>query len=268
MYLEKGLEKWSDEYDIVLGGGYTSCRGGGLDVGPVTYADIQTRFPFDNDIYLCSIPGSTLKSRFINTTNSDYYIALSPYGESIKNSINTSKTYYVIADTYNIDYASNKLTKIEKLADYGYYGDPGCFARDVIAEYIAEGNYGSESSDTTNIKGTLENPYTVEDALAIAVSDRQYGFIKGTVSNTSKMNLSSSNKNLYQLYIKDDKGNEIYVYCLSRINGASTSNNFTSVNDIKVGDELVIYGSIYFYNGTPQIGTGSYCVSINGVNTK
>jgi 2',3'-cyclic-nucleotide 2'-phosphodiesterase (5'-nucleotidase family) len=116
LYLESGLKKWQDTYDIVLGGGYTSCRAGGLEIGEVTYADIQTRFPFDNDIYLCSIPGSTLKSRFINTTNSDYYIALSSYGESIKDKISSSKTYYIISDTYNIDYAANKLTKIERLS--------------------------------------------------------------------------------------------------------------------------------------------------------
>jgi 2',3'-cyclic-nucleotide 2'-phosphodiesterase (5'-nucleotidase family) len=67
LYLEAGIEKWGSEYNIVLGGGSINARKPyNIPAGPVTYADIQPIFPFDNEIVLCAISGQTLKNRFFN----------------------------------------------------------------------------------------------------------------------------------------------------------------------------------------------------------
>ena len=139
LYLEAGLEKWGKDYDIILGGGYTSCRTPyKLVVGDVCYADIQSLFPFDNNIALCSISGAKLLERFINNTSSDYFITYSDYGTAQKNNIDPNGTYYIITDTFNTDYAPNQLTIIEFLDDNGVY------ARDLICDFIKAGGYGQK----------------------------------------------------------------------------------------------------------------------------
>ena len=81
---------------------------------------------------LCSITGRDLKRRFLSGL-SDYYVSLSEYGESIKNSIDDNATYYIIVDTYTAYYSPNGLTIV---AQY----DDTTFARDLLAEYIKAGN--------------------------------------------------------------------------------------------------------------------------------
>lgn len=133
LYYELGEETWGDEYDIVLGGGFMSARSPyNLYAGEVVYSDLQSIFPFDNQITLCSIPGKYLRSKFLETNNDRYYIHCGEYGESIRNNINYNATYYVITDSYSAYYSANHLTVI---AEY----DATVFARDLLAEYIEEG---------------------------------------------------------------------------------------------------------------------------------
>ena len=133
LYLEAGLEKWGTKYKIFLGGGFIKARSPyNLEAGSVKYSDLQMIFPFDNEIVLCSIKGKDLRSKFINTKNEDYFIALSDYGTANKASISDSATYYVIVDSYTSTYAYNNLTEIERF-------DSKTFARDLLKEYIKAG---------------------------------------------------------------------------------------------------------------------------------
>ncbi len=135
LYLQTGLSRWGSQYNIVLGGGFLRTRSPyNLSAGNVMYSDLQSLFPFDNPLMLCSISGSKLKSVFIQTTNSDYYVSYSTYGNSIKNSINTSATYYVVVDSYTWQYKWNGLTEV---ATY----DETTFARDLLADYIRNGGF-------------------------------------------------------------------------------------------------------------------------------
>ena len=128
LYYEYGVEKWGDEYDIVIGGGFLSVRSPyDLAAGDVRYSQLVALLPFDNEIQLCSISGSDLLSRFINTTNSDYYI----YPGTVSG-IDPNKTYYIVTDSYCSQYVYNRLTVIES------YG-ADIFARDLVAEYIKSG---------------------------------------------------------------------------------------------------------------------------------
>lgn len=128
LYLEAGLEKWGDAYDIVLGGGFISVRSPyELPKGDVTYGMLQSLLPFDNELVLCSIKGSDLLSKFINTTNDRYYFC-----RSGNVSIDPNGTYYIVVDSYTSSYAPNRLTEIER------YG-ADVFARDLLADYVAEG---------------------------------------------------------------------------------------------------------------------------------
>lgn len=133
LYLQAGLNKWGEEYDIVLGGGFISCRSPGyMSSGEVTYGLLQSLLPFDNEITLCSIKGRDLLSKFLETDHYAYYIATSDYGDQIKNSVDPEATYYVVTDSYSAYYAPNKMTVIES------YGE-NIFARDLLADYMGQG---------------------------------------------------------------------------------------------------------------------------------
>lgn len=132
LYYETGAKAWGNEYKIVLGGGFMSIRSPyNLPAGEVTYADLQSIFPFDNQLTLCSIKGSDLKSKFLRERDR-YYVHCGEYGQSIKDSIVNNETYYIVVDSYSAYYAPNKLTVIKEY-------DPNVFARDLLAEYIKNG---------------------------------------------------------------------------------------------------------------------------------
>ena len=133
LYYEFGVSRWGEQYNIVLGGGYLTTRSPGyLPAGEVTYSQLQSVFPFDNRLVLCSIKGRDLSSKFFNTNNGNYFIHYGDYGASIKNNIDPNATYYVIVDSYTSSYAPNRLTVVEEYAvDY--------FARDLLADYIKTG---------------------------------------------------------------------------------------------------------------------------------
>ena len=127
LYYRLGVEVWGDEYDITLGGGFLAARSPyNLHYGQVTYGQLQSLFPFDNDIVLCSIRGSDLLKRFVHSDNYKYHI----YGD-YKN-IDPNGTYYIVVDTYTSIYAPNRLTEVAAYT-------PGIYARDLLAEYVAAG---------------------------------------------------------------------------------------------------------------------------------
>ena len=128
LYYEYGVEKWGEEYDVVIGGGFLSVRSPyDLAAGEVRYSQLVSLLPFDNEIHLCSISGRDLLSRFINTSNSDYFV----FPTSVSD-IDPNGTYYIVTDSYCSQYAANRLTVIES------YG-ADIFARDLVAEYIKNG---------------------------------------------------------------------------------------------------------------------------------
>lgn len=138
LYLKKGLEKWGEDYNIFLGGGYLSCRSPyNLYKGDVLYSDLYTLFPFDNKLQLCSLTGYYLSAKFVNTDNTNYFNAYSTYGENNKNNIDNNMTYYVIVDSYTSEYAPNHLTVIEDFSVDEYY------ARDALAEYARSGGFNN-----------------------------------------------------------------------------------------------------------------------------
>ena len=129
LYFNAATKLWGDEYDIVLAGGQINTRSPYyLDRGNISYSDLQMILPFDNALYLCTIKGSDLKSRFID--NSDYRI----YPSVSALSIVDSKTYYIVADSWTALYDKAKCTVVELY-------DGNTFARDFLAEFIKSGGW-------------------------------------------------------------------------------------------------------------------------------
>lgn len=130
LYYELGVATWGDAYTITMGGGSLSTRSPyNLSAGEVKYADLQSLFPFDNEIRLCAIEGSELKQWFIG--KGDYY-AIGADGPLKKEDIQNDTIYYIVLDTWTSDYDRIDLTV---LAEY----TPGIYARDLLADFIAAG---------------------------------------------------------------------------------------------------------------------------------
>ncbi len=129
LYFEAGVERWGDEYDIVLAGGSLNLRSPyEIAAGNVKYSDLQMILPFDNKLKLCAIKGSDLLDKFLN--NSKYYT----YSTIKASEVDRSATYYIVADSWTADYDWAKCTPVEVY-------DETTFARDLLAEYIKQGGW-------------------------------------------------------------------------------------------------------------------------------
>ncbi len=117
--------------------------------------------------------------------------------------------------------------------------------------------------------GTKENPFDIASAIAKCqevgetVSTEKY-YIKGKISSIVSVETSSyGNANFYMTEDgaeSDEKFYAFQVYYLGNV-------KFTSADQIKVGDEVIVYGQIVNYKGnTPETnGKGSaYIYSLNG----
>ena len=229
LYYRVGMERWGDQYQIALGGGFMSARSPyNLAAGTVTYGDVQNILPFDNQLVLCSIKGYNLKSKFFETTNSRYYIAYGDYGASIKDSIDSNATYYVVTDTYSSTYSSNGLTEIARY-------DANVFARDLLAQYIEAGGFGSAP---TSINCTdYWTIYAAGKALADNETTSESYYVKGTI-------ISIDNTTYGNFTIQDHNGNTLYVYGLKDQNG----NYYNKMsNPPQVGDTVILLGPVKKY---------------------
>lgn len=127
--------------------------------------------------------------------------------------------------------------------------------------YIYSQNGQTAKPAETN---TPETAYTVAEAIAkikdgTAPSDSVY--VKGIISEVTSYNGDFKS---ITYYISDDgKSNDLQVYSGRGLNGAG----FTSKEDLKVGQSVVIFGIIKDYNGKPEIDKENRLVSISGTGT-
>ena len=272
LYLEKALEKWPTYADqIALGGGYISVRGNGqLPVGDVTYAKLYNLFPFDNDILLMKVTGAVLKDNFINSTNSNYFLAYTAYGEGLRDdqaTVSDTSQYYVVSDTYTFDYLLKGNYNPIKVASYSA---EGYYARDALADYAKAGGFNTgEVIPVTTHQGTITDPYSISDAISLAGNDSVWGYFKGKVSSDS----FTLNTNYFQNVVLEDTENSsktISVYKLHRHDNDTVSQadgtpcyGFKSKSELPVGSEVVYYGNIRAYDSGPGSGSTCFAVTIN-----
>jgi len=125
----------------------------------------------------------------------------------------------------------------------------------------AEASYTLTVTNSNANDGTEAKPFTVEEAIDF-ITAKEYGegnyYVKGIISSISSSSVISGG---YLTYCISDDGtetNQLKVY-----KGKNLDNEeFTSVDDIEVGDAVVVVGPLLYYNNnTPEINTGNYIVS-------
>ena len=146
---------------------------------------------------------------------------------------------------------------------------------DVPAPYPNPDN-GENGGGNTNEEvapageGTLENPYNVAGVLAYIeglgadVESSTAVYVKGKVlsNNTSEATITQYGNMTFDII---DEGNTSKTFKAFQVYGPGNK-KFTAVDQIKEGDEVIVYGKVVNYKGnTPEtVGKGqAYVVSIN-----
>ena len=116
----------------------------------------------------------------------------------------------------------------------------------------------SVTNSDPNVPGTQDNPYTV--AQARAAIDAGVGVTGVYVTGIVCEGGSSLNSGAMNYWISDDgtETDKFEIYKGKGIDGA----NFTSTDDVQVGDVVVIYGNLKKYNSTYEFDANSQLVSL------
>lgn len=136
---------------------------------------------------------------------------------------------------------------------------------------------GGGSGDEAKGTGTLDDPYNPAGAAAAVASltwtsttDYQTTdpvYVKGKISKIADKGTYTDggtygNATFYITETGESTGTEFYVY---RILYLGNKKFVTGQTDIKVGDEVIIYGKLMNYRGnTPETASGCYLYSLNG----
>lgn len=164
----------------------------------------------------------------------------------------------------SIVYPSDELK--EKLSNGSTYDFSG-FAMYVSgSKYVnivaTEAKLVGQEVEKKDIANTPETAYTVAEAHAIILDTNndlsQTVYVKGKVSKVQSVKYNNA---IY--FISDDgtETNELEVYQGYGIDGE----DIVSEDYLKVGDEVIVYGTLADYNGTHEFNKGSKIYSLNGV---
>ena len=143
---------------------------------------------------------------------------------------------------------------------------------------------GGETPQPSGDQGSIDAPKTVAEVLAVinamedgATTDANY-YVKGKVAKvaTAAEDIgpnSSSGKNYkdinYYISIDGTESNTIYVYRGKNLNNT----DFTSADQLKVGDEVIVYGKLQKYKNSktneivPEMASGNYLVKTSNTGS-
>ena len=139
---------------------------------------------------------------------------------------------------------------------------------DKSSQIISIENNGGGEPTTQTVVGSIDNPVTVAaalaavDALAEGATSTEWYYVKGKVKSIKTAADKIAQYKNIDYYITDDGNNEIQIYRGKNLNNT----DFTSADQLKVDDEVVVYGQLMKYknNSTgaivPEMTEGSYLV--------
>lgn len=130
----------------------------------------------------------------------------------------------------------------------------------VSATYTIVETYPGAEGD-----GTEANPYNAAGAYnAALLGSTANVYVKGTIVSIPEMSpvteTSTFGNASYYISADGTETNQFYIYRGYSLGGEK----FTSADEIKVGDVVVVNGKLSSYKDVPQLAQGSKIVSING----
>lgn len=143
---------------------------------------------------------------------------------------------------------------------------------EITASFAGNDNYlpGSASYRLTvvdqNAHGTADQPYTVAEAIefinTLGTTTSDVVYVKGVISQVDSYN--GTYKSI-TYWISDDgtTATQMQVYSGKGLESA----DFSSKDDLKVGDEVTVCGNVKMFNGTPEFDKNNYLVAFNRPET-
>ena len=165
--------------------------------------------------------------------------------------VGESKTVNAGAVTFTgLDAETAYVVKVNAIAVEG--------AKAYAASPVATLDVSTKAASATANDGSLEHPYTAAEA--IAAIDANTGLtgkhVKGIVKATPSFNATYSSLT----YDIESGGKTLYIYSGRDLGDA----DFVGAEDLKVGDEVVVLGTLKKYNNTYELDKNNYLISING----
>lgn len=176
-----------------------------------------------------------------------------------------------IADWLVVEPASGKAAKADQTITITVLENTGSnrncsikFTCGIDSEYLAVTQEGPGGGPVEG-EGTKASPYSASQANRLGAelgAEEQLAdvFVSGKISTIKSVDTSFGNA---EYYISDDgkADDEFYIYRGYSLGG----NKFKTEDEIKVGDEVVVYGTIVNFKGnTVEMTTGSRIVVLNG----
>jgi hypothetical protein len=116
--------------------------------------------------------------------------------------------------------------------------------------------------------GTLERPFTVAEAVALASSlevgqqTEQAYYVKGYISSVNYEFDEKYGNATFRISDMDSTGTSFYIYRTQYLENTMWMEGYTQV---AVGDEVIVYGLFTNYKGTPEtVSKQTYIYSLNG----
>ena len=145
----------------------------------------------------------------------------------------------------------------EPTTESSVYTDPLAVSTDMTIKALAAKN-GMDNSAVASATYTIVTPISVAEALTATTGASVY--VQGTITSITEVNLSYKNATYV---ISDISGgipqNEMIIYRGKYVGGA----DFTSLDQIHVGDVVIVSGTIGVYNENNQLAQGNQIETIS-----
>lgn len=122
------------------------------------------------------------------------------------------------------------------------------------------------AQEVVDITNTPETAYTVAKAHELIEAGEGLDvsvYVKGVITSIKEVSTKFGNAT-YNINDTNTEEGALTVFRGYFMKDAEGNDKFTSEDQIKVGDEVVIYGKLINYNGTHEFAQGNYIYSLNG----
>lgn len=200
------------------------------------------------------IPSSQVEKPTFSPASGTYYepiefsCATATEGATLKYSVDGGETFADYTEPFTI----SESCEVEVYAVKEGFDE----SEHVTAQYVID--------PSADIRNTPETAYTVAEAFALIDAGKGLEnkvYVKGYITNVTEVSTSFGNAT-YSINdeITYNAATALLVYRGYYLDGEK----FTAEDQIKVGDQVVVYGKLVLYGTTYEINTGSSIYSING----
>ena len=269
-------------YDIPTGGntgGGTTVdtEGDGTEAKPFSAADVKSGKAKGNDVYVKGyivgfVPDKAISEAKFTAegceATSNVLIAASADETSVDNVVPVQLPFGDVRTAINLKDNPGNLKQEVILGGNieNYFGKPG--VKSVVWAKIGDKEVGKKPGTEVVIAGDPKGTGTKEDPFNIAAANKYIKdggaadaevYVKGKVS---ELKMYKDQYHSIDYYISEDgtTNNQFYVYGGLGLGGK----DFTKLEDLKVGDEVIICGKLKNYNGTYEFDVKNYIYSLNG----